>query len=304
MLVVETLIQCANMLKELDVSNCNLGPREVVLLLSPPASPALRMLTIGKNVTGNLSVGAISQFIMITGGHTLRSLDVISNGITDAGAMQLAMGLSSAYPPMRNLIIRRGKEGYALTGIYISDNRIGPRGAEAVFDALATASFMTMNTVDLVDCGIGDGGAAAAGKFILHRSCRYMSLNNNGIHAKGIKALANYIHASDCMLETLYLYQNPLDDDGIACFLDTIMKRNRSVRELYLDVSDIGMRGVRAVKRTTEVHGALRTLTYEGKMANLTAKDMLDHEMGIVPSSEYEEGTRVAPEGGWSDEEN
>ncbi len=257
---IEILRKCASPLKELDIRACKLGPREIALLLASPACSALTVLNISNNEMGSLGAGAVAKLLLGSGGRTLKELHMNSNGIAEAEALELAKGLAKAY---------------ALKHIDIKGNPLGPRGAAAILDALAAASTAPMDLIDFEKCGMGDDGAEAVGRVIMCRGCRYMSLSENVIHEKGAKAIADSIDAFGFMIEALHLYKNSLCNEGVTYFLDKIMQKNRSLCELSIDLSDIGVEGAMAVNRAKEAQGALKYLSYDGNVKDKKARDIL-----------------------------
>ncbi len=259
--VREIIKKCASTLERLNIYDCQLGPQEVTRLLDSYDCSALTVLDVSNNKMGNLGVMVVAQFLLNSGGRTLKELYMDSNDINEAGALELAKGLA---------------EAYALQSMKIAENPIGTRGAVAVLDALATASTMIMEEISFDNCGIGDDGAEAAGRLIMHRNCGDMYLDNNEIHGKGAKAISDSINASECRIGTLSLYENPLGDEGVKYFLDKIMQQNRSVKQLDICTSDIGVEGAMAVMRTTKVQGALKYLHCDGEVKDKKVRDILE----------------------------
>ncbi len=199
----EIIKKCAGPLEELDIDECELDTEKVVQLLASPACSALNVLEIEKNKMGNLGAKVVAQFLLDSGKRTLTKLFVDSNGITENGAVELAKGLA---------------EAYALRDISIDENAIGPRGGAAVLDALATGSIKIMDMVSLKNCGIGDDGAEAVGRLIMHMRRITIYLDGNAIHEKGANVIADSINASACIIEALDLNMNPLGNDGVSYF--------------------------------------------------------------------------------------
>ncbi|MDR3575461.1 MAG: hypothetical protein P4L50_16495, partial [Anaerolineaceae bacterium] len=260
-IAAEAIKKFANTLEELNISKCGLGPREAVLLLSPPAYPALTTLRITNNYVGNLGAGALAQFLLGSGGCTLKELRMESNDITEAGALELANGFAKAY---------------ALRSIRMEVNQLGPRGAAAMLDAIAIVSTVQMDMIYFDQCEIGDDGAEAAGRLIMGRSCKRISLNQNEIHDKGVKAIADSIEASECMIELLSLYVNPVGDAGVKYFLDKVLYESKIASKIGIGLSCIGVEEAMAVRRMTEVHGTRKFLSYSDSIKDKKARDILN----------------------------
>lgn len=227
-------------LGELEVSECNLGPSGVESLLSAAIlrSSQLSVLKISGNNQGDSGARTVAGFLCSSGGRKLIEFEMQRSGITEIGALELAAAFA---------------KNYTLKCIDICENSLGPRGAAAVIDALATAgSTIPMDTINLRRCRIGDDGAAAAGRLIVRRGCKRLLLNDNEVHATGMKAIADSVAKSACIIQNLNLSRNPLDDEGVKCFLDKITQHPRLVRELYITCTKMRAEGARAVKRALE----------------------------------------------------
>ncbi len=265
----EALKKCVNSLKELDVHECELDPRGIASLLAPNYNE-LTTLKMGRNGVGNRGAGTVAKFLLHSGGRTLKDLHMGQCEITEAGALELAKGLTKAY---------------ALQEIAMGKNRLGPRGAAAILDALATVSTMPMLEINFYDCEIGDYGALAMGRLIMRRGCICATLDNNEIHTEGAKAIADSLSAPACIIEFLDLPE--LGDEGIKYLLDQIIRKNEFICKLCMDLSGIGMEGAMAVKRVTEVQGKLIELKYTGDIDDTNAKAILDEAVRVSCNSGF-----------------
>ncbi|MDR3575451.1 MAG: hypothetical protein P4L50_16445, partial [Anaerolineaceae bacterium] len=267
----EALKPCANSLEKLDIRKCRLGPRGIVPLLAPNYY-ALTTLKMDCNRVGNQGAGTVAEFLLHSGGRTLKKLHMRKNKITKAGALKLAKGLTKAY---------------ALRAIVMKENPLGPRGAAAILDALATVSKMPMLDINFYKCEIGDGGALAVGRLIMRRGCANLDLLANKIHTKGAKAIADSLSAPACIIEWLKLIANELGDEGIKYLLDQIIRKNEFVCNLYLSLDYIGVEGAMAAKRVTEVQGKLSELVYTGEINDMNAKAILDEAERVSCNSRF-----------------
>ncbi len=204
--------KCANSLQELDISGCMLNHQNIAALFSHGCH-ALTVLKMEANEAGDLGAGVVAQFLLHYGGRILRELRMDISGIGEAGALELANGLEKAY---------------AIRCISMDENLLGPRGATAVLNALATASTVPMEIISFAKCKIGDDGASAVGKIITHRGCKHFELDYNEIHCRGVKAIADSVNASACMIESLNLYANPFDDEGVGYLFTGLHNRTDS----------------------------------------------------------------------------
>ncbi len=181
---------------ELNVSECDMTPRGVEFILRVFLSlhpPAFSVLRIGLNNLRDFGAWAVAN-LLCSGGRRLTELDIKSSDITEEAALELPKSLAKVY---------------TLNRIDMSENPIGPRGATAIIDALSTAaSTMPMDTINLQSCKIEDDGASAVGRLIVRRGCKNVFLSNNGVRTMGMKAIADSVADSACMIETLDLSVN------------------------------------------------------------------------------------------------
>ncbi len=254
------LQNCANSLRELYAGGCKLGPRGIASLLAP-GFRALTILRISDNALGDLGAAAVAQFLLHHGGRTLEELWMYRNEIKEAGALELAKGLTGSY---------------TLLSIDVNGNLFGPSGTVALLDALATVSTEPMKDIDFSRCGAGDHGAEAVGRLIMRRGCRFVRLDNNSIKIRGVKAIADSIGSSAAMISQLQMLENTLDDEGITYLMNQIARKNGSVRVLRVDLRGIGVKGAMAIKQAMEVQGTMRELRYERGVDDTNAKAILD----------------------------
>ncbi len=266
----QTFRGCVDSLEVLEFGNCMMGSSGIVSLLVCDYY-ALTTLEIYMNGIGNLGARAIAQFLLHHGGRTLKVLDARYNCIEEAGALELAEGLVKAY---------------AIRSINMGMNPLGPRGAPAMLDALATVSEVSMDLIDFAGCNIGNAGASAAGKIIMRRGCRLMSLEGNNIHAKGARVIADSINSSAVLISNLNLEFNDIGDYGTTYLLTQIARENRFIRSLKIDALNIGVEGAMAIRRAMKAQGALKELVYGGYARVTNAIAILREVEGVRPKSD------------------
>ncbi|MDR3543145.1 MAG: hypothetical protein P4L69_19600, partial [Desulfosporosinus sp.] len=271
----QVLEKCASSLEVLDVGDCRLGPREAVSLFAHDYC-ALTILKITCNKVGDTGVGAVAQLLLHSSGRTLKVLKIGENNIGEAGALVLAKGLAKAY---------------AIRIMYANKNPLGPRGATAILDALAAVSTVPIDKIYMYWCEIGNAGASAAGKLIMRRGCRQLDLDNNSIHFKGAKAIADSLNSSACTIEKLNLLENWIGDEGIKYLLKQIILKPGSVCKLLLDLCGIGVEGSMAIRQAIETQGALKKLMYVEHIKGMdeSAKAILREAEGISHNLKYTE---------------
>ncbi len=269
----QALEKCASSLEVLDVEFCWLGPHKAVSLLAHDYC-ALIKLELHYNKVGDTGAGAIAQLLLHSSGRTLEVLDVGVNDIGEAGALELAKGLAKAY---------------AIRSMDACRNSLGPRGAAAMLDALATVSAIPMDKINISTCNIGNAGASAVGKLITRRGCRWFNLHDNGIHIRGAKAIADSLNSSACMIETLDLSENEIRDAGIKYLFNQIIRKPGSICELWINLSDIEVEGAMAIKRAIETQGALRKLWCGGRIRGMKVEAILHEAKTLSRNLKYTE---------------
>ncbi len=245
--LVSSLKLSAHVMERLDVSNCILETRGVRAVLNGlHAFLELKALTIGFNDAKSLDAQAITAFLLSSGGRKLTELSLHMSNITEACALELAGAFAKTY---------------SLRSITMDLNPLGPRGAAAIIDALATVSTLPMDTISFLNCEMEDAGASAVGRLISRRGCNYAYLSSNEIHLAGAKAIADSVAATCTTIEYLLLAQNSIGDEGVRYFLDEITRhRSRTVRRLNISGAGIGAEGAMAAKRVVEADGLLTQL--------------------------------------------
>ncbi len=231
----------AQLLEELDIIRCDLGSRGPLLFLGALREfTALRVLKTGWSNVRDLGAHALSQFLQSSGGCRLVELQLERSNIRETRALELAGAITKAY---------------ALQNIIMSGNSIGARGGAAIFDALATAYMVPMDTIDFSCCNIGDDGASAAGRLILHRGCRRVLLSYTEMHAAGAKAIVDSVAISACTISFLDLSGNPIGDEGVKYVFDKMVQsRRRFVHKLNIEGTEMAAEAALAVKLAVETY--------------------------------------------------
>ncbi len=256
----------AQSLEELDINHCNLDPHGALPLLNGlRAFHALRVLKAGWCGEGDLGAHALSQLLLLSEGcrRRLTELQIQCGGFMASGARELARAFVKAY---------------ALRSINMNDSPLEPRGAAAILDALATASTMPMDAIEFGNCRIGDDGASAVGRLILHRGCRSVSLYNDEMHARGAKAIMDSAAASTtCVMKFLDLSYNPIGEEGVKYVLDKMMQsRRKLVHELNIARIKLGVGAATAVKLAVEEHDAIYWIRVDKYDVDAEADEILE----------------------------
>ncbi len=260
----ESLRLRSHSLEEFDVNCQDLGPRGVTLLLDILRKfTALRVLKAGASDEGDLGAHALAQFLLSSGGSRLVKLQMLCTHITKSGVLELAGALAKAY---------------ALRKINMVGSPLGPRGAAAILDALATASTMPMDAIYFCGCEIGYDGASALGRLILHRGCRKVHLAFSEMYDIEAKAIMDSAAISTtCAMSYLNLSHNPIGDEGVKYIFDKMMQsRRRLVHKLDISGIEMGVKAATAVKLAVETYGIPYRVKMSRHVGDVEADDILE----------------------------
>ncbi|MFI9630667.1 gala protein [Streptomyces sp. NPDC052042] len=130
--------------------------------------------------------------------------------------------------------------GHGLHTVYLGCNRIGGDGATALADALAGDD--TVRALWLKRNPVGDAGVRALAAMLRHNTAlRSLDLVNTGLTTDGLGALLAVLTERSRPVERLFLGGNGLGAD--AAPLLAALVRDAGVRELYLPSNHLGDAG-------------------------------------------------------------
>ena len=183
-------------LSELDVSECNLGPKAAQALATAPALGNLVSLAAWRNRFGDDALAALFESPL---GQTLNRLELMNTGLGDraAEAMVRAGVLGRLFGPQLNLSMNpvgdagvRALAGCADLGrsseLILRECAVGNPGAQAL---AASPHVRGLTYLDLWKCRVGDVGARALAASEHLGNVRDLSLRDNAITATGAAAL-------------------------------------------------------------------------------------------------------------------
>ncbi len=205
---------CSKTLQELSISSCGLGP----------ALKSLVALWVEGNDAGDVGARVVSSFLLSVPTIRMKTLSMSHNGISADSAERLAAVLRS---PQRNS---------SMMILTLGENNIGPEAAAVVIDALISPGRShPMETLSLPECNLGDRGAEAVARLITGMGCQQIDLRGNEIHSVGAKAIADACDQATARITLLILGMNPIEEEGIECIAEKIVRTNRMVESLNLD---------------------------------------------------------------------
>ncbi len=210
----------ARELASIDIRNCELGPKGVAGLLSPLQNLCMftSVCTSG-SFSGNPGARALAACLEGKAGRLVK-LDIFDDRIGSAGAILLAKALRGAY---------------LLSILDLCMDQIGPAGGAAILDALAQPGKRHMREISMRGCGIGNEGAAAAGRFIMNVRCSILALSGNNINLGGVRAIVNALDkVRPLWIKHLVLGDNPIKKVGAEYIAKRVVVPNKTVRGLCL----------------------------------------------------------------------
>jgi uncharacterized protein (TIGR02996 family) len=211
--------------RELDLCNCDLGPRGVEVLAKSPHLQSLEAIDLGFNRLDDAAAEALAR---CTGLPNLTHLALNDNdAIGDAGVRTLAdspflaglTALDLSGNDIADAGVIAAVEGRAfarLRALRLSGNRIGDAGATA----LARSPLLRRATahgreLDLRANVIGHAGAAELAAAPALRACAALDLSHNYLGDTGLGAVLESPHLG--RLKALRLGRNGITDAGGPC---------------------------------------------------------------------------------------
>lgn len=151
----------------------------------------------------------------------------------------------------------------SVTNIWLKRNPLKTAAANDVFRLITGAP--NLRTLDLDQTELGDDGIAEVfTKLAQHSpakplSLRHIYLNAVGISVKAATAIAEYLAAPQCTLESLYCTNNPIGDKGVVA-LAAGLKKNKTLSRLTLASTGMSDEGAIALCEALYDHPNMATL--------------------------------------------
>lgn len=207
-------------------------------------SKQLRSLSIGNDAIGSSGFLALGKSktlddLILTGNLPHENVTVLSrsNSISVLG-----LGRVSFENPSDVALLAKMPN---LTELFVYGSNIGDTGAVA----LSTSTHYHDMTIDLVNSGISDIGVSALASMNHLHSLNLSNFDTetsfpkNNIGVEGLTALQN------SMIDTLYLKNNHIDDEGAA-----ILANNTSINSLELSQNSIGNKGALSLSQNNTLN--------------------------------------------------
>uniref|UniRef100_A0A8C1SXY7 Uncharacterized protein n=1 Tax=Cyprinus carpio TaxID=7962 RepID=A0A8C1SXY7_CYPCA len=153
-----------------------------------------------------------------------------SCGVTDEGCAALASALRSNPSHLRQL--------------NLSGNKLGASGVKLLSDGLKDPH-CKLEKLWLSDCGVTDEGCAALASALKSNPShlRELDLSGNKLGVSGVKLLSDGLKDPHCKLETLWLRDCGVTDEGCAALASALRSNPSHLRELNLSGNKLGTSG-------------------------------------------------------------
>ncbi|XP_026104167.1 NLR family CARD domain-containing protein 3-like, partial [Carassius auratus] len=233
--VLQKLLPVIKESRSVQLSYCGVTDEGCAALASALRSnPShLRELDLIGNKLGASGVKLLSYLLKDT--HcTLETLWLSDCGVTDEGCAAVASALRSNPSHVR--------------GLSLSGNKLGVSGVKLLSDLLKDPC-CKLETLRLKDCEVTDEGCAALASALRSNPShlRDLNLSVNKLGASGVKLLSDLLKDPRCKLETLWLYNCGVTDEGCAALASALRSNPSHLRKLDPSGNKLGVLGVKLI---------------------------------------------------------
>lgn len=208
----------------MDLCKIVLGPHHIGELMdSLRTNTFVKHFLFGNNIIGPHGAKCIAEFIRDFPNH-METWYLAGNCI-DAGSF--------------DLIAKQLAHSQSLTNLWLKRNPLGPASVHGL--AQLISHHPHLRTLDLDQTGLGDEGVALLFCHLVSSllgdtatlPLRNLYLNGNGISTNAAHWIGRFLALPSCPLESLYLSNNPLGNEGLAALAEGL-KSNRLLQRLSL----------------------------------------------------------------------
>jgi len=260
---VATLLRFTDSIRELQLSHNNLGTKSMKTLSSILCNEnaTLEVIGLAYNKLKDRGAGFVSQILNPNISNSpLTELDLSNNGISYAGAEQLANALLQGNSNLKKLDLGYNTIGpigassigqmlrftHSLEKLVLTGNEVGDDGVQALSEGLKESSnnadsrlhYLDLDWNDVTDVGAGHLAEVLLG----NNSLKSLSLAHNSIGDRGAVAMADAL-PSDLALQRLDLSSNQIGDYG-ATYLAKVLCRPRCAVILLWEDNNLTSQGI------------------------------------------------------------
>ncbi|KAJ8250084.1 hypothetical protein COCON_G00233000 [Conger conger] len=301
--ILASALQSSNSpLRDLDLSNNNLGDAGVKLLCAGLMSPNCKLQRLGLH-SCNLSEESceIVASALQSSNSTLTDLDLSSNNLGDAGVKLLCAGLMSPNCKLQRLDLSYNNLGDAgvklLCAGLMSQNcklqRLGlhscnlsEESCEIVASALQSSN-STLTDLDLSSNNLGDAGVKLLCAGLMSPNCKLqrLDLSYNNLGDAGVKLLCAGLMSQNCKLQRLGLGWCNLTEGCCDVLASVLRSPHSELSDLELRDNELQDSGVRALSAGLEdPHCKLQRLGLSGCRVTQRGCDSLASALCSNPS--------------------
>jgi Ran GTPase-activating protein (RanGAP) involved in mRNA processing and transport len=199
------------------------------------------------------------QFVGV-GDNSDASLDAVCRGLAAAKSpLQRVSMINAEIGPSRAASVSHVLRNLAsLRELHLGENELGDEGVQIVAEGVLQST--SLRVLDVRANGITPAGALSL-QGVVTRSPHVVALraSGNDLGNQGAAALARGLSNPTCVLQTLDLSDNGVDDEGSQS-IAAMLKRNASLQELNLSFNPIGDDGARRIAVALQKNRMLRSL--------------------------------------------
>ncbi|KAL9032171.1 MAG: hypothetical protein Q9180_006654, partial [Flavoplaca navasiana] len=231
----------------MDLCKKVVGPNHIgQLMISLERNTFVRHFLLGNNIIGPSGARKIAAYLL-RHPNQIETWYLAGNCI-DADSIKL--------------LAERFITSTSITNVWLKRNPLGPSSIESL--ARIITKTRHLRTLDLDQTELGDRGVT----MLFHRlivaddpdiSLRHLYLNATGIGVTACALIAEYLGMGDCPLESLYMSNNPIGDDGASALAEGLVK-NRNLVRLSIRSCDIRSTGAIAIMNALNNHPNIMTL--------------------------------------------
>ncbi|XP_038548231.1 NACHT, LRR and PYD domains-containing protein 12-like [Micropterus salmoides] len=259
---LSTVLSCqSSSLRELDLSNNDLGDSAVKVLSLGLESPHCRLETL-RLISCALtwkSCDALA-FFLSSKSSSLSQLDLSMNNLQDSGVLVFSAGLESPHCKLETLRLSAcnlsGKSCETLASVLtsqttslkvldLSNNNLQDSGVKLLSAGLESPH-CNIEMLRLSDCKLSERSCGALASPLSSQTCslKELDLSTNDVQDSGVKLLSAGLESCQCRLETLRLSGCQVTEEGCASLASALSSNPSHLRELDLSYNHPGDPGV------------------------------------------------------------
>ena len=207
----------------------------------------VRHFLLGNNIIGPTGATVIASYLSRHPNNQMETWYLAGNCI-DAASLEL--------------LVRQWTNSSTITNIWLKRNPLRPLSIESLYELITKTP--QLRTLDLDQTELSDGGVAKLFDMLTLAKkpalpLRNMYLNANGVSVAACKSIAEYLATPNCPLESLYISNNPIGDQG-ALALALGLETNSNLRRLSIRSCGLKNTGAIAIMNALSKHQNIMSL--------------------------------------------